>query len=97
MVVSAGVFEETLVNLVVPYGFLNNEWPRGRKGALEVEVKTSMPYFINFNCFLRVALQDTMEKVSGESGVLDPYQGGIEISWPEVVVVLFLFFIARYN
>lgn len=50
MVDSAGVFEETLVNLVFPYGFLNNEWPRGRKGTLEVEVKTSMLYFTNFDC-----------------------------------------------
>ena len=54
MVVSADAFEETLVNLVVAYGCLHNEWPRGRKGILEVEVKTSMLYFINFNCFLRL-------------------------------------------
>ncbi|KAF3825152.1 hypothetical protein GH733_005786, partial [Mirounga leonina] len=43
MVDSAGVFEETLVNLVVPYGFLNNEWPRGRTGTLEVETSHNLP------------------------------------------------------
>lgn len=39
-----------------------------------------------------------MEKFSGESGVLDPCQAGIKISWARVCCCfLLLFFMARYN